>query len=508
MGRIPTCVYIFPTQEPHQPFTPLCYSSAWSGINIEGITTIMLRKRWRTVTIAMVVIILVGGGYAYYARTRQAQAAVEPQLQTATVRTGSIVVSATGSGTLIAARTIDLGFRTSEQVSEVLVEVGDHVEEGEVLAKVDDTSARIDLVQAELNLQSLTGAQAIADAQAALADAQAELKDATYKWQVNQPGHRATSETLDYAQAQLDIAQSQFESAQENYDGQAWRSSDDPSRVAAASQLGTARTAYYTALGNLNWYTGKPTEIEEAQLEAAVAQAEATVASAQAYLHELTGNSTAEDADASPSQALLQLRQAKLSVESAETELEATQIVAPIPGTVTSLDLIVGGESGEGSAISLADLSQPTLNVYLDESDLTMVAVGNEADVVFDAYPDLTLTGQVTEVYPELVTFEGVSAVQIIIELDANDPALPAQLPVGLSATVDVISARATNALLVSVDALRELSAGQYGVFVLEDGQLKLRTVEVGLMDLTSAEIVSGLEEGEIVSTGVVETGQ
>ena len=468
----------------------------------------MLRRRWRTVVIVLAALIVAGGGYAYYARTQQAQATAEPELQTSTVRRGDIVISATGSGDLIAARTMDLGFRTSEQVSEVLVEVGEHVEEGEVLAKVDDTAARIDLAQADLNLQALTGAQAVADAQAALADAQAGLKDANYKWQVNQPGHRATSDTLVFAQAQLDIAQSQYESAQEDYDSQAWRSSDDPSRVAAANKLGTARSAYYTALGNVNWYKGKPTEIEEAQLEAAVAQAEAKVASAHAYFNELTGNTTAEDATASPSQELLQLRQAKLNVESAETELEATQIVAPISGTVTSLELIVGGESGTGSALTLADLSQPTLNVYLDESDLTMVTVGNEAEIVFDAYPDLTLIGQVTEVYPELVTFEGVSAVQIIIELDAKDPALPEQLPVGLGATVDVISARATNVLLVSVDALRELSAGQYGVFVVEDGQLKLRTVEVGLMDLTSAEIVSGLEEGEIVSTGVVETGQ
>ena len=79
-------------------------------------------------------------------------------------------------------------------------------------------------------------------------------------------------------------------------------------------------------------------------------------------------------------------------------------------------------------------------------------------------------------------------------------------LPVGLNATVEVIGGRSLNALLVPVEALREISTGQYAVFVMENGQPKLRMVEVGLIDFTFAEIVSGLEAGETVTTGIVET--
>jgi multidrug efflux pump subunit AcrA (membrane-fusion protein) len=466
---------------------------------VEGIPIIMLRRRWRRILIVVAVVIIAGGGYAYYLRAQQAQTAAEPELQTTTVRTGSIVISATGSGTLIAAKTADIGFGTSGQVSQILVEVGDHVEEGQLLATVDDTTAKLEVTEAELNLQMLTGAQAVADAQAALADAQAELKDATYKWQVNQPGHRATSETLELAQSQLDIAQAKFESAQSDYDHTSWRSADDPVRVAAASGLASARSAYYTALGNLNWYTGKPTEIEQAQLEAAVAQAQAKVDSAQAYLDELTGASSADDATASPSQDLIKLRQARLNLDNANEALDGTKLMAPMAGTVVSVDLTVGGNAGTDRVISLADLSTPTLQVNLDETDLQLIDVGNEADVIFDAYPDIILTGTV---------FGGVQTVSAVVELDLNQQDLPSRLPVGLSATVDVISARAENVLIVPVEALRELSAGEYSVFVEENGQLRLRTVEVGLMDLTSAEIKSGLQLGEVVSTGVVQTAQ
>ncbi len=469
----------------------------------------MLRRRWRTLLIVVAALIIAAGGYAYYVRSQQAQTAAEPQLQTATVRTGSIVISATGSGTLVAADTMVLGFGTGGDVTQLLVNVGDQVKQGQVLATLDDTSAKLDVQQAELNLQMLTGAQAIANAQAALADAQAALKTATHNYEVNQPGHRATSDTLAFAQSQLDVAQARYESAQSDYDHSSWRSADDPVRVAAASALASARSAYYTALGNVNWYNGKPTAIEEAQLQAAVAQAQATVDSAQAYLDQLTGASSSDDPTASPSQQEINLRQARLNLDKANETLAGTQLLAPMAGTVMSVNLAIGSNSSSGSpGITLADLSVPTLQVNLDQTDLDLIVVGNEADVTFDAYPDVTLTGKVTQVNPELASFGGVQTVQAIVQLDPSQQNMPSRLLLGLSATVDVVSAKATNVLIVPVEALRELSAGQYAVFVEVNGQLKLQTVEVGLMDTTSAEIKSGLQQGEVVSTGLAQTGQ
>jgi multidrug efflux pump subunit AcrA (membrane-fusion protein) len=57
------------------------------------------------------------------------------------------------------------------------------------------------------------------------------------------------------------------------------------------------------------------------------------------------------------------------------------------------------------------------------------------------------------------------------------------------------------------VEALRELSPDEYAVFVMgSDGELTLRPVEVGLGDISFAEILSGLEPGDVVTTGIVET--
>jgi multidrug efflux pump subunit AcrA (membrane-fusion protein) len=76
-----------------------------------------------------------------------------------------------------------------------------------------------------------------------------------------------------------------------------------------------------------------------------------------------------------------------------------------------------------------------------------------------------------------------------------------------MNADVEIISAEARDALLVPISALRELGPDQYAVFVVQpDGELLLRPVRVGLQDYVNAEILSGLELGEVVSTGVEES--
>jgi hypothetical protein len=61
----------------------------------------------------------------------------------------------------------------------------------------------------------------------------------------------------------------------------------------------------------------------------------------------------------------------------------------------------------------------------------------------------------------------------------------------------------------VPVQALRELGPDQYAVFVVKpDGEMELRPVQVGLKDFVYAEVVSGLEGGEVVRTGTTESSQ
>jgi multidrug efflux pump subunit AcrA (membrane-fusion protein) len=128
--------------------------------------------------------------------------------------------------------------------------------------------------------------------------------------------------------------------------------------------------------------------------------------------------------------------------------------------------------------------------------------------VVFDAAPDATFTGAVIRVDPALVSVGNTSVVQAWATLDRNDDDATRLLS-GMSATVEVTAGEARNALLVPVQALRELAPGSYAVFVVQsDGTLKLTPVTVGLQDSVNAEIKSGLQPGDVVSTGIEETSQ
>ena len=98
-----------------------------------------------------------------------------------------------------------------------------------------------------------------------------------------------------------------------------------------------------------------------------------------------------------------------------------------------------------------------------------------------------------------------MQVVRGLVALDGEQTELPQGLLMGITASVDIIAGKAENAVLVPVEALRELGADEYAVFVMAEGEPNLRQVQVGLQDYTYAEIISGLEAGETVSTGIVE---
>jgi HlyD family secretion protein len=156
--------------------------------------------------------------------------------------------------------------------------------------------------------------------------------------------------------------------------------------------------------------------------------------------------------------------------------------------------------------ISVADLSAPLVEIYVDESDMAMLVLGYEAELSFDSIPDQVFTGKVVQIDPQITAVSGVNVLRGMIQLDADSFAKPGLLLPGMSASVDVIGGRATNAVLVPLEALRDLGDDQYAVFVMENGEPRLQVVEVGLRDVTYAEITSGLEGNETVTTGIVET--
>jgi RND family efflux transporter MFP subunit len=479
------------------------------------------RIRW--LPIAIVIIAVAGGSAFYYTSSSQASTATEETpLQTTTAFRGDLVLYANGTGTLSPANEASFGFGTSGQITELNVKIGDYVEAGQEIGQIDNSEVVAEYKQAKRNLDDLTTPASIAEAEQAVAEADVSIYNAKQELEY------LISSDVYYWEQQVAGAEETLKSAQ--VEGGASPTAEQKKKIDDASTaLSRAQTNLEAAhLRYINEYvpatfTYTLTDTEDvdndhnteetyrevvAPSEAEIAAARATYQlaietknEAQAYLDMLNGKALPEDV---PGSSLTSLVEAQTTLQTAEKDLNATQLISPISGLVTDLTASVGDHVGTDSIITIADLNQPyTIEAYFDAEDWSKVRVGYETEVTFDILPDDVFTGKVTLVYPELDTSSNSSLVHAIVKLNE---AIDANLPSGTSAAVDVISGRAEDAVLVPVEALHEIDGGKYTIFVMQNGTPRLRTVEVGLQDITYAEIKSGLEAGETVTTGIVET--
>lgn len=460
------------------------------------------------IVLAVVVVAIAGGGYYYYTtqQAKTAAAASQPALQIATARTGNLVLRASGTGTLIAPNQVNLGFKTSGTITALNVKLGDQVKAGDLVATLDNTNQLLALAQAQQALNQLTSPSAIATAQLAVTTAQANVINAQAALGSDQSWQNPALAQNEYAamvlaKANLDKAQSAYD--QLNTGGYI----SNTNEAAAFQNLYSAQQAYNTAKYYYSVYSQAPTQRQVDAAQASLALAQAQVVETQNLVTALTGGSVPTNATGTGLDAL---NAAKLSVQTAQQNLDNTKLYAPIAGTVIALNNVVGdsvGSSGSAAVMTIADLSQSVLNIYMDALDFTNLKVGYTANITFDALPNQAFTGKVTQISPQLVTIQGNSVVQGLVLLDPKQASgAKLTLPLGVSASVDIIAAQANNVVLVPVPALHELSPGNYAVFVVTNGKPVLRIVTVGLQDSSFAEIKTGLKAGEVVSTGIQAT--
>ena len=106
----------------------------------------MFHKKAFWIISIIVLLLLAGGGYTYYRTVYlPGQEPAGPTIATAQVSRGDLVVSVSGSGTLVPASEIDLGFQSEGYLDQVLVGVGDHVQEGDVLARMETGELEMDM---------------------------------------------------------------------------------------------------------------------------------------------------------------------------------------------------------------------------------------------------------------------------------------------------------------------------------------------------------------------------
>ncbi len=504
----------------------------------------------KTILMGLVILLVFGtGGYYGYNTyfVSEQPEVVEPELQTAQVRRGDLVLTAGGIGTLFAWEETKVGFPSSGIVSSIAAQVGDQVDINQILATLEyDSTLNSQLISAQINLRlseialiELTGEASGADlaaAQSSLAAAQAEydrLVAPPTAEEVNAARSELLSaqkalenllagpsqDTLTSLQADLSSAEIARAEAQGAYDRVAWR--NDVGSTTQAAELQTATLAYEKALAQFNINTAGASEdaVESARgriLQAQnalnlvlqnademdVAAARAKVEQNRAALEDLLDGPSAEALE----KAELAVEQARLAADDAKREVEGGTIRAPIAGVVTSVAIQQGDAATGGPIFGLANTDVAQVRFWIEELDVAAAVPGFPVSIVFEAFPEFTYTGQITRVEPALVEVDGASAIQAWASIDMTQHAAP--LLFGMNADVEIIAGETRNALLVPVQALREFSPGQTAVFVVgPNDELEFRPVQVGLRNFVSAEIISGLEDGETISTGDSQVG-
>ncbi len=406
-----------------------------------------------TLFAALVLIIAV----VFFVRPASSEAAEVPALQTAKVRTGDLVVTASGAGTVVPASQLDLGFRTSGVLTELNVAVGESVQTAQVLARLEEN------IQAESDFQALFTIQGVAKAELALVSA----KDALVVAESN-VSYLVGSDAW-YWQQQL----------------------ERPEATQAEKDLAQSKLEYFLSLRYID-------ESDIALAQANLESARVALQDAQAALDIVKAGPDALNAPiAALGSEMAKLEQARLLVES-------TRLTAPFDGTVTSLNAVTGQTVGTTPIMTIATTEKLLVRFYLDETDLDKVKVGNRVTFMFDAYQNQPVDGEVVIVEPTLQVVDGTPVIVVWATLPTETGF---NLMSGMTVDVEVIAGESLKTLIIPVQALRELAPGSYAVFIVDaNGQLVMTPVTVGLRDFANAEILSGVKAGDVVSTGTVET--
>ena len=330
------------------------------------------------------------------------QATEEPEVTEVPIVVADVEIVT--EGRLVPDEHVNLSFKAGGQVAEVLVEEGERVEAGQVLARLSNreqlevavAGAELELLNAEQAKQDLYENSDVATALAgqAVADARDAVRDAERYKNNLEAGSRQTD--IDSARADVILLKDRLEDAREDYQPYERKDEDNVKRATFLSKLADAQEAYNNAVRLLNNLQGSASELDTAIAEADLAVAVAQLELAEQEYEKVQGGPDPDDLEAGEAR----IRAAEANLAAAEAALENIELEAPIGGSVVDLGLKVGEQVSPGQpVVVLADFSQWVVETDdLTEIEVPEISVGQEVEVRPDALPELQLSGRVESI--------------------------------------------------------------------------------------------------------------
>jgi HlyD family secretion protein len=192
-----------------------------------------------------------------------------------------------------------------------------------------------------------------------------------------------------------------------------------------------------------------------------------------------------------------QLEQARAAYAAAQQLLRETNIRAPRAGTLYSLPVREGQFVSQGELLlQVADLDPVLVRAFVDEPDIGRLRGGQQVLVTWDALPERTWEGQITQL-PTTVNTRGTRTVGEVTSMVNNDDH---KLLPNVNVSVSILTTRAPDAVTVPREAVRQEDGRNY-VYRIEGDILQRQYVETGISNLTDVQITNGLSEGMRVAT-------
>jgi HlyD family secretion protein len=471
-----------------------------------------MKRRTLYIILGIVAIAAVIGTIIILQRQQAAQSTDE--VTTAVVERGTLLVAVSASGIIEPQDRVNLTFEQPGLVNEVLVEIGDEVKKGDVLARLDSEQLALQVRQAQASLASAEAQLAqleadarpeeVASAEASLraADAQVNSADA----QLDRLRSGATGAEIAAAEAELASAMTEQKKAEDLHDRTmecfhikiphyyegticpALGAPEEQTRysLAAADKALAAAQARYDEL--LAGTDVDQVRAAEANVLAAAAQRDAV----QAQLDLLLTGATEEQIAAVEAQ----VEQARTALEQTELALELATLYAPFDGVVAAVNVKADEIAPAGlPAITVLDNSQFHITVSVDEIDVARLAEGQTAQVTIEAFPSITLEGSVESIAPA-ATFEGsVVYYDVIITLSPTDTPIRADMTANATIVVEELS----DVLLIPTWVVRvDNLSGQTYVDKQVGEKTERVDVTLGTRHEGVAQVLDGLSEGDV----------
>jgi multidrug efflux pump subunit AcrA (membrane-fusion protein) len=209
---------------------------------------------------------------------------------------------------------------------------------------------------------------------------------------------------------------------------------------------------------------------------------------------------------------------AEKSLNQDQKQLDKAVITAPFDGVVASVDAEAGDTiTTVNKIIHLIDTSNMELVVELDEIDIPGVRVNQDAVIELDALPEIEIMGKVTSIYPLPRMESGMVLYDVKVNFVVTSEF---GVKIGMSASIDIVINERNNVLMVparaitqdrggtmvveviqnkQVEAITQDKEGNIVVKVVQEEQVEARPVITGIINDVETEIISGLQEGEVV---------